>query len=117
MTHIHLTALGLTLILFFIVYALFAAKKHKIAVVLHQIHRITYLFVIMTGFILLPMLPFSLGRISKVVLGLLTIGVMEIVLVHKSKDHIKVRDWLFFVIFLIVTIVAGLLLPLGFYLL
>lgn len=117
MTHIHLAALGLTLILFFIVYVLYAVKKNKIAAVLHQVHRLSYLFVIMTGFILLPMLPFSLGRISKVVLGLLTIGVMEIVLVHQSKGLIKTRDWLIFVIFLTVTILTGLLLPMGFNLL
>lgn len=114
MTHIHLTALALALVLFFVVFGLFAAKKAKIANVLHQITRVVYLIVIMTGFLLLPMMPFTLGRISKVVLGLITIGLMEIVLVHQSKGEIKARDWVLFIVFLIATIFAGLLLPLGF---
>jgi hypothetical protein len=116
MTHIHLAALGLTLALFFIVSALYSAKKNKIGTILHQVLRVTYLFVIMTGFILLPMMPFSLGRISKVALGLLTIGVMEIVLAHQIKGHIKGRDWLIFMVILLVTIFTGLLLPLGLHL-
>ncbi|RAL23387.1 YisL family protein [Thermoflavimicrobium daqui] len=114
MTHMHFTAWIILLILFFV-----TLPKPKPPKSLHMIIRLFYLIVIATGLdLVFRFQVFSLGStgeyIGKIILGILVIGFMEMVLVKKSKGQ-PVKGFLIgFWITLILVILLGLRLPLGF---
>jgi len=114
MVHVHLTALVLTLILFFI--ALSLQKKGRNIKILKMILRVMYIIIIVTG----GMLLFSLYQITilyvlKTVFGLAMIGMFEMILARSGKERNLAVFWVVFFVILIVTIYLGLQLPFGIY--
>ena len=113
MTHVHLTALVLTLILFFVTLGL--QKKGRNIKILKMILRVLYIFIILTG----GMMLFSLSQISilfvlKTITGLAMIGLFEMILAAASrKERNMAVFWVVFIVILIVTIFLGLHLPFG----
>ena len=108
-THFHITAWVVGLVLFFV--AAFGVK-HK---AVHMILRLFYIIIIISGFGLF--MKFSeIDQMlygMKFLFGLLTIGMMEMVLVKQNKGKKTGMFWILFIIFLLVTMFLGFKLPLG----
>ncbi|MBD8067587.1 YisL family protein [Bacillus sp. PS06] len=112
MTHAHITSWALTLILFFVVLYLEKSAKAKGAKIVHMILRVFYILTIATGAQLLigaASLPFL--YIVKILLGVLTIGFFEMVLVRGKKGKPTNVFWILLIISLIATITLGFTLP------
>lgn len=114
MTHAHLTSIVLTIILFLV--ALSMQKKGKNIKVLQMVLRVMYLLIILTG----GMMLFSIYKITflyvlKAVLGLVTIGLFEMILASSGNGKNKRVFWIFFVVLLISLIYLGITLPMGIY--
>ncbi|MDA1475965.1 YisL family protein [Bacillus changyiensis] len=114
-THWHITAWLITLILVVVVYAQYSRGGGKGAKITHMILRVLYLLVILTGVELFYRFTIWNGEsIAKVVLGVLTIGLMEMLLIRKKKAKSVTGMWVGFIIVLLLTLALGLRLPLGF---
>ncbi|MBB6451128.1 hypothetical protein HNR44_003122 [Geomicrobium halophilum] len=109
----HLLSITSTLLLFILVHYLYFKRRAKIAVVLHQLLRVSYLLVIMSGILLLPQMPVTFARLFKLLSGIIVMGFMEIVLMHRVKGDLSKVHWIIFGVVLGLTIVVGLALPLG----
>ncbi|WP_059104793.1 DUF1516 family protein [Shouchella shacheensis] len=112
----HLLSLLLTFLLFAFVNIFYKIQKRKTALVLHQLLRLSYLLVLLTGILLLPVMPITFGRMFKFLLGVLTMGFMEIFLMHRRQGDLGFFHWTGFGVLLGATIAMGLFLPLGWYL-
>ena len=114
MTHVHLTAVALTLILFFVTLGLL--KKGRNIKIFKMILRVLYILIILTG----GMMLFSLSQISilfvlKTIAGLAMIGLFEMILAADSKKERNMAVlWVMFIAILILTIFLGLQLPFGY---
>lgn len=78
--------------------------------------RLSFLGVLATGILLVPLMPFSLARGAKLLFGIISLGMSEIFLMHLNKGDLTRFTTISFIIFLSVTILLGLFLPLGIYL-
>ncbi|MGE6630922.1 YisL family protein [Bacillus sp. NPDC077027] len=118
-THLHITAWVLGLILFFVALAL-TGKNEKGAKIVHMIVRLFYLLIIATGAELyvrtgMKIPGFQGEYMGKMLLGIIVIGLMEMVLVRKKKGKSIVGVLIGFVVVAVVTILLGLRLPIGFH--
>lgn len=115
-THAHITSWVLALVLFFVVNSLHKSGKAKAAKIVHMILRVLYIIVFATGGMLVHTLfsgqPYE--YIAKVLGGLWIIATMEMVLVRSVKGKSTRSPWIQFVIAVVVVILLGLRLPLGF---
>jgi uncharacterized membrane protein SirB2 len=116
MTHAHMTAWFLALILFFVAIFLQKGGKEKGAKIVKMILRVLYLMILGTGFMLLfkyDNLGSELGLqyILKVVLGIGVIGLLEMVLAKTMKRKPTGVFWIALVVVLAATIYLGLDLP------
>jgi phosphatidylserine synthase len=114
MTHAHITAWLITLILFVIALNLHKSGKVKGFKILHMIIRVFYLLIILTG----GMLLFSLYHISllyilKAVAGLWIISLFELILIKSAKQEKISILWTQFVVAFLIVLYLGLKLPLG----
>ncbi|MDQ0207199.1 DUF1516 family protein [Alkalicoccobacillus murimartini] len=116
LTQYHLLAIILTLVLFGLVYSLYRKGQQRKAVILHQVMRVSFLFVLATGILLVPMMPFSILRGGKLLLGIISMGMIEIFLMHLNKGDLTKFTTVSLMIVLFATIMIGLFLPLGIYL-
>lgn len=117
MTHAHITTWVVAIILFFVANSLFKSGKEKPSKIVHMVLRLFYVLIIVTGIIIASGLTkFSGEYIGKIILGILTIGMMEMVLVKLKKGKPTRVFWILFYVALILTILLGLRLPLGFWL-
>jgi hypothetical protein len=116
MTHAHITAWVVALILFFVTVSLQRGNSPK-ARMMQMILRLFYLIIIGTGALLLHSIA-SIPPlyIVKVLVGVWVIGTMEMILVRAAKGKSTNMFWIQFVIAFIVVLYLGLKLPLGFYL-
>lgn len=106
-THLHITTWVIMLVLFFL--AATGVVKSK---GVHHALRLFYVLAIASGVALYE--P-SIGDYHvKATFGLLTIAMMEMVLVKKSKGKPNTIFWVLFAIFLFVTMFYGFKLPMGF---
>lgn len=110
MTHAHLTAIVLTIILFLVVLSL--QKKGKNIRVLQIVLRVMYLLIIVTG----GMMLFSIYKMTflyvlKAVMGLVMIGLFEMILASNGKGNNKPVFWILFVVVLGILIYLGGILP------
>jgi hypothetical protein len=115
MTHLHLTAIVLTLLIFII--ALSLQRKGRNIKALQMILRVMYLLIIVTG----GMMFFSLYKITflyivKAILGLVMIGLFEMILASSTKGKKLAGFWTLFIVVLILLVYLGLKLPMGIYL-
>ncbi|UOR11890.1 DUF1516 family protein [Halobacillus amylolyticus] len=111
--HIHLVTVIVIISLVIIVNHLYSGQKKKAATILHHTLRFLYIVAILSGGFSLGMRPVSLGSLFKVFLGVGSIGLIEVYFMHKVKGDTPQFLPVFFVIFLSLTVVMGLFLPLG----
>lgn len=114
-THLHIATWAIGLIFVFVTYAMYSSESKNGAKIVHMILRLVYLLIIATGADLLFRLNLWNGEyISKAILGLISIVFMEMLLVRRKKQKSTTGMWIAFVIAIIITIVLGLRLQLGF---
>ncbi|CAM3100410.1 YisL family protein [Filibacter tadaridae] len=113
-THLHIFTWVVGIILFIVVSGLEPRSKgRKIA---HMIVRLFYVLILLTG----AFLFFEHSSIDgmlygmKFLFGLLTIGMMEMVLVRSQKGKSVSIFWILFLVFVLVTMFLGFKLPIGF---
>ena len=105
-THLHMTICVIMLVLFFLAATGIVKSKG-----VHHALRLFYILIIVSGGALYE--P-SIGDYHvKATVGLLTIAMMEMVLVKKSKGKPNTIFWVLFAIFLFVTMFYGFKLPMG----
>ncbi len=112
--HMHLTAILIAIILFFVSVSMQAGSKGQ--KVTHMILRVFYILIIITGGILFSSAMAGTMAMQyglKLLGGLFVISMMEMVLVRKEKSKSTGTLWVLFLIFLIFTIYMGFHLPLG----
>ncbi|QOR67513.1 YisL family protein [Cytobacillus suaedae] len=115
MTHAHITAWVIALILFFVAVSMQKGAKSKSLKIVHMTLRLFYILIIVTGAILLIGLSsITLMYVLKVLAGIWVIGMLEMILVRGSKGKSTGMFWGQLVVALIVTIYLGLKLPIGF---
>jgi hypothetical protein len=109
MTHMHITAWLIAVILFFV--AIAYKKNAKAFKVLHMITRVFYILIILSGGILIS----DFGAYAvKIIVGLIVIVLMEMILVRTKKEKSTTGLWVAFVIAFIAVVYLGLSLPQGF---
>ncbi|HWL22654.1 MAG TPA: YisL family protein [Ureibacillus sp.] len=109
-THLHITTWVIAIILF-LVAALVTNSK-----AVHMVLRLFYILIIITGGALFyKTMDYGMGMQYgiKLLLGILTIGMMEMVLVRKSKGKPTTMFWILFAVFLFATLFFGFKLPMG----
>jgi len=112
MTHAHLTAMAVTLILFIVgVFLQRSGGKEKALKIIQMILRLFYLLIIITGAMMLFQTVFPILYILKALLGLVTIGMIEMVLTRSIKGKPTGMFWGILIISLIITIYLGFSLP------
>ena len=114
-THLHITTWVVALILFFV--AVSMQKGSKGRKITHMILRLFYILIIATGVALfITALDYGQGMLYgfKLLFGLGVIAFMELVLVRSNKGKSTGRMWAGFIICLIVVLVLGFKLPMGF---
>lgn len=115
MTHAHITTWVVAIILFFVANSLFKSGKVKPLKIVQMVLRLFYILIIVTGTIIATdVYQFSGEYIGKIILGIITIGMMEMVLAKSKKGQPTRVFWILFFVALILTILLGLRLPLGF---
>lgn len=113
-THLHITTWVIALALFFAAAMMTSANKGQ--KIVHMILRLFYILIIITGLGLFiewsSADPMQYGM--KFLFGLLTIGMMEMVLIRGKKQKSTTLFWILFAVFLLVTMFFGFKLPVGF---
>ncbi|MDE0582047.1 YisL family protein [Planococcus sp. 11815] len=113
-THLHITMWVVGIVLFLV--AAFMHRDSKGRKIVHMITRLIYVLIIITGLTLFiehssyDAMLYGL----KFLFGLLTIGMMEMVLVRGKKQKPVTLFWALFAVFLLVTLFLGFKLPIGF---
>ncbi len=112
-THLHITTWVVAVILFLV--AAFMHRDSKGRKIVHMVLRLFYVLIIITGLTLFiewsSSDPMTYG--IKLLLGLLTIGMMEMVLIRSKKQKPVTMFWALFVLFLLATMFIGFMLPVG----
>ncbi|GKW45114.1 YisL family protein [Planococcus sp. NCCP-2050] len=112
-THVHITTwvIGIVLVLV----AAFMNRDSKGRKIVHMILRLFYILIIITGLALFIEWSSSdaMQYGLKFLFGLLTIGMMEMVLVRSKKQKPVTLFWVLFAVFLFVTMFFGFKLPVG----
>lgn len=112
-THLHIFTWAVGIILFLVSASMASGTKGK--KITHMILRLFYILIIISGAALFFKhmgLNSALYGI-KFVLGILTIGFMEMTLIRGEKGKNTGLMWILFVIFLLATLFVGFKLPLG----
>ena len=113
-THLHITTWVVALALFFA--AVVMGTESKGRKIVHMVLRLFYILIIITGLALF--IAWSSADAMqygiKFLFGVLTIGMMEMVLVRGKKQKPTTLFWVLFAVFLFVTMFFGFKLPLGF---
>lgn len=109
-THLHITTWVVAIVLFLV--AALASKSKG----LHMALRLFYILIIITGGALfIEAMDYGMGMQYgiKFILGILVIGMMEMVLVRQSKNKPTTVFWILFAIFLFAVLFYGFKLPMG----
>ena len=112
-THLHITTWVIAVVLFLI--AAFMQRDSKGRKILHMVLRLFYILIIITGLTLFIEWSSSDPMLYgiKFLLGILTIGMMEMVLVRSKKQKPVTMFWALFAVFLFATMFIGFMLPVG----
>jgi hypothetical protein len=114
LTHLHLTVIILTILLFLVAVSL--QKQGKNIKALQMILRVMYLLIIATGGMLfLSVYKITFLYVLKATLGLLMIGLFEMILSFGGKRKSSLGLWVTFAVVLMGIVYLGLKLPMGFY--
>ncbi|WP_186579067.1 YisL family protein [Aquibacillus kalidii] len=110
MTHLHITAWVLGLILFFVSLSFYKQEK-KAGKILHMILRLDYLLILYSGGSLSTQYfteSYMLGEaIVKILAGLWVIASLEMILVKVSKGKPTKSFWIQFAVAFAITLVLG----------
>lgn len=112
-THFHIFTWVVGVILFLA--AAFMAKGSKSQKIVHMTARLFYVLILFSG-IMLFMKHSSINAALygvKFLLGFVTIGMMEMVLVRSAKNKNVSVLWILFFVFLFATLFIGFKLPVG----
>jgi ABC-type transport system involved in cytochrome c biogenesis permease subunit len=117
MTHAHITAWFVAIILFLVALSFQKKGKDKPLRIVQMILRLFYLLILGTGLALL----FSISTISplyivKTVLGIWVIASLEMILVRGNKGESTRIFWIQGAVAFVLVVFLGFKLPLGFYL-
>lgn len=112
-THLHITTWVIAIVLFFA--AAFMNPESKGRKIVHMVLRLFYILVIITGLALFIEYSGSdaMQYGLKFLFGILTIGMMEMVLVRGKKGKSVTTFWILFAVFLVITMFYGFKLPIG----
>ncbi|WP_406621641.1 YisL family protein [Bacillus atrophaeus] len=117
MTHMHIASWIVALILLFVSYGLYSSGSAKGVKITHMILRLFYILIILTGAeLFIRFANFNGEYAGKMLLGIITIGLMEMILIRKKKEKSTGGLWIGFIIVLVLTVLLGLHLPIGFHL-
>ena len=114
-THFHIFTWVVGIILFLAAAVL--ARGSKGQKITHMIARLFYVLILFSGIMLfIEGMNYDEGALYgiKLLLGLVTIGLMEMILVRSSKEKSVSTFWIFFFIALFATMFLGFKLPIGF---
>ncbi|WP_174730758.1 YisL family protein [Mesobacillus harenae] len=115
MTHAHITAWLLALILFFVALGLQKGGNAKGAKIVQMILRVLYILILLTGIMMLfDLTTISMLYILKSAVGLWIIALFEIILARTSRNENASVLWIQFAIALVLVLYLGFSLPLGF---
>ena len=109
----HVTSWFLALILFFVTYMLYKKNAGKKSKILHMILRVLYLAILATGGHMLAGYLTDPGIVNqgpiiiKGTLGVVLIGLMEIILVQRKRGESRLLNWVFFWITLLLVLFYG----------
>lgn len=113
-THFHIFTWVVGIIVFLVAAVMANGTKGK--KITHMIARLFYVLILLSG-VLLFIKGMDYGRGAeygiKFLLGLLTIGMMEMVLVRSTKGKKVTTFWILFFVFLFATMFFGFKLPMG----
>jgi hypothetical protein len=114
LTHLHLTAIVLTIIFFLITFLMQKAGKNT--KVMHMILRVMYIILLVSGGILFfSVFNITFLYILKAVFGILMIAFFEMILVRSGDGRTTTIHWILIAITCIFVTYMGLILPMGFY--
>lgn len=118
MIHLHLTAIVIALVFFFITY--FSIKNPgdpdaEYAKAPHMVARLFYVIVLVSGLVLFIQAMGINGMLYglKFLAGLFTVGLMEMAVVRKRKKSAGQPLFISFLVLAVITISLGIYLPLG----
>ncbi|WP_040204628.1 DUF1516 family protein [Neobacillus jeddahensis] len=112
MTHAHLTSLVLSLLL--LIFIVIRQKQGKTIKVWHMVLRSSYLLIIATGFMLfMSAYSIPMSYYLKAIMGIVMIGLFEMVIVRKQKGKATDVLWITFSIVLVILLAMGFTLPQG----
>ncbi|WP_226682643.1 DUF1516 family protein [Sutcliffiella horikoshii] len=113
MTHAHISTWAIALILFVVVLFLTKAGKEKGAKITAMVLRVFYILIVVTG-LQLGWAWITNGQyVLKMVLGIVVIGLMEMIAVRTRKGKSTVVVWVLFVVVLAYILHLGFSLPMG----
>ncbi|QGH35657.1 DUF1516 family protein [Gracilibacillus salitolerans] len=114
MTHLHITAWVVGLILLFVSYAMYK-NESKAGKIVHMILRLDYLLIIITGFLLfinnIAVYTNSAGILGEVIVkmiaGIWVIGALEMLLIKTSKSKPAKSAWIQLIIAFLIVLILG----------
>ena len=113
MTHAHLTSLVLSIVILIVIVVLQSIGKN--IKIWHMVLRATYILIIVTGGILFfAVYSIPLSYYLKAILGVVMIGLFEMVIVRKQRGKKTDIIWIAFSIVLVLLFALGFTLPMGF---
>jgi peptidoglycan/LPS O-acetylase OafA/YrhL len=111
MLHMHVSSWTIGIILFIVTYFLIKKGKAKPQKITHMILRLFYILIIVTGVTIVSLVTAEWGfpseYVVKTILGLLVIGMMEMILVKAKKGIKSTLYWLLLVLSLILVFFYG----------
>lgn len=113
MTHMHITTWVLAIILLIVSMTALKSGNQKRYKVSHMILRVDYLLIILTGGLLLLGINLNFEYLGKILLGIVVIGLMEMILVRTNKGKNVTGVLIALVIAFIVILALGFRLPMG----
>lgn len=114
-THFHIFTWVVGIILFLVAAVL--ARGSSGQMISHMTARLFYVLILVSGVLLfIKGMDYGQGALYgvKLLLGLLTIGFMEMILIRSGKQKNVTSLWIFFFIALFATMFLGFKLPMGF---
>ena len=112
-THFHIFTWVVGIIVFLVAASMDTESKGR--KILHMVARIFYVLILISGALLFFRYSSMDGALYgvKFLLGLVTIGMMEMVLVRSKKNKSVKMFWILFFVFLLATLFLGFKLPMG----
>ncbi|ETP69504.1 hypothetical protein AC739_04155 [Planococcus glaciei] len=112
-THVHITTWVIGIVLFLV--AAFMNPASKGRKIVHMVARLFYILILISGLALFIEYSSSDAMMYglKFLFGLVTIGMMEMVLVRSKKQKPVTMFWALFAVSLFVTLFIGFMLPIG----